>query len=383
MLYEPFDLRKNDKYPEGSNLRYILHQPHERIECNIKKHFMAQDEGIDIDILSQIFTDTYNAPEVYTSYIPDIYISPKAKGLPRYFGFFFNKYYLFNFINDTAKEKFEKLGIFKVNGELIDLDLDNIQPVFIPGKSVWLFTFSNIDHLYRECLPSLLTLKESGEDFSKLTFITPFINSEIIALLEVLGVARNNIIQVEDRWLKCEELIIPCFGSFGHLHTPTTYYLKFANYLCEVLQNHSLKNIGSYKRLYISRKNANMRRLLNEDVIVSDLEQRGFKIIDPGDYSKIEQIIMFRNAEVVVGMHGMGLANLCFSKHTKLLLEIMSINLNKVSYFRTAQLQQSRYAAYYVSTLGQEYALPSDKFGDIIINKTKFLSFLDQNLNLL
>lgn len=66
------------------------------------------------------------------------------------------------------------------------------------------------------------------------------------------------------------------------------------------------------KRVYISRKNARQRRIVNEIELTKLLDQAGFTLIHLEKLSLSKQIAIFANAEIVIGPHGAGLANIAF-----------------------------------------------------------------------
>lgn len=72
------------------------------------------------------------------------------------------------------------------------------------------------------------------------------------------------------------------------------------------------------KRLYISRKDASSRNLVNEDEVIAVLEQYDFESIELSKFNFLEKIALFQHAECVVGLTGAGLTNTMFcDKGTK------------------------------------------------------------------
>jgi hypothetical protein len=67
------------------------------------------------------------------------------------------------------------------------------------------------------------------------------------------------------------------------------------------------------RRLYVTRRLATMRRILNEDELVAGLRSRGFEPIALEKLSLAEQYHGFATAEAVVAPHGAGLTNLVHS----------------------------------------------------------------------
>lgn len=70
--------------------------------------------------------------------------------------------------------------------------------------------------------------------------------------------------------------------------------------------------LPSGRRLYIERANAANRHVPNEPDLASALEGRGFERIRPEELTLSEQIRLFADAGIVVGMLGAGLANIAW-----------------------------------------------------------------------
>jgi len=90
------------------------------------------------------------------------------------------------------------------------------------------------------------------------------------------------------------------------------------------------------KRLYISRKTAIRRKILNEDQVERLLKNFGFEIICLEDYNFEEQIQMFSHSEIVIGIHGAGLANMIFLPKDCFVLELQRRLTWSTCYFRLA-----------------------------------------------
>jgi hypothetical protein len=66
------------------------------------------------------------------------------------------------------------------------------------------------------------------------------------------------------------------------------------------------------ERLFITRANAQRRRVVNEADVTACLHSHGFRAVDPGTLSFRQQVELFADAAVVVGPHGAGLTNAAF-----------------------------------------------------------------------
>ncbi|MEM9771009.1 MAG: tetratricopeptide repeat protein, partial [Cyanobacteria bacterium P01_D01_bin.73] len=80
------------------------------------------------------------------------------------------------------------------------------------------------------------------------------------------------------------------------------------------------------KRLYLHRRGAKYRQVLNGDALADLLDKRGFEAFDPGQFTVQEQAKTFAAAEVVVAVHGAALTNLVFCKPGTTVVEIFGPN---------------------------------------------------------
>lgn len=81
-------------------------------------------------------------------------------------------------------------------------------------------------------------------------------------------------------------------------------------------------NLECRERVYISRRSATRRRVLNEEAVISLLSKHGFKSYELENFSLQDQISIMKNAKVVIGIHGAGLTNLLFCKKRTKVLEL-------------------------------------------------------------
>ena len=70
--------------------------------------------------------------------------------------------------------------------------------------------------------------------------------------------------------------------------------------------------------------------LINENEVKNFLINKGFKSIILGNLHFSDQIKIFNNAEIIIGLHGAGFANMCFCKPGTKIIEIKSNKTQKV-----------------------------------------------------
>jgi capsular polysaccharide biosynthesis protein len=69
---------------------------------------------------------------------------------------------------------------------------------------------------------------------------------------------------------------------------------------------------GSNRRLFVGRRDARTRQLLNDDETFAQLEPLGFERFSPGHEPFTEQVRAFAGAELVVAVGGAALTNMVF-----------------------------------------------------------------------
>ena len=92
-------------------------------------------------------------------------------------------------------------------------------------------------------------------------------------------------------------------------------------------------SLTSKRRLLVSRADAQVRRLVDESDVSALLSKLGFEVYVPGRHTFEEQAEAFRNAELIVGMHGAGLTNMLFASDAKV-VEILPSNYPGLNHFR-------------------------------------------------
>jgi len=88
------------------------------------------------------------------------------------------------------------------------------------------------------------------------------------------------------------------------------------------------------ERLYISRRKANRRKVLNEEAVEQLLAACGFQLLCFEDYTFEEQVRLCAQAKVLVGIHGAGLANMVFLPQQATVIEFRKFD-NGENYFFT------------------------------------------------
>jgi capsular polysaccharide biosynthesis protein len=151
--------------------------------------------------------------------------------------------------------------------------------------------------------------------------------------LEILGVAKARIVAAEKfPHLYADMLLVPSL-PFPPLPAPPSVWRLpvVSSEACGFLQSKLLPSAkarfgsewnGSLQRkIFIQRRGA--RSIWNESMLNQLLLDNGFQLVTMEDLTFGEQIRLFCHADVVVGVHGAGLANIVFCRPGTRVVELM------------------------------------------------------------
>lgn len=179
-------------------------------------------------------------------------------------------------------------------------------------------------------------------------FLVPELSHHFqLATLDLLNLSRSKLISSDATpHLRAENLIVTEHPNPNPSNLPRWIvdWLR-AKFLPEASKLKETLNQGFNSRIYIERGDSvNKRRLLNEAEVVDFLENSGFSSYRLSQLSVLEQICLFSNAEIVVGVHGAGFANLAFSPRKAKVLEIFSKDYQPRMYERISSCNGLHYA---------------------------------------
>jgi capsular polysaccharide biosynthesis protein len=78
------------------------------------------------------------------------------------------------------------------------------------------------------------------------------------------------------------------------------------------------------EKIYITRRKASRRKIINEVDIIDVVESLDFIVMDCDDRSVRDQVNIFSKAKILCSIHGAGLANMLFMQPDSKILEIRS-----------------------------------------------------------
>ena len=101
------------------------------------------------------------------------------------------------------------------------------------------------------------------------------------------------------------------------------------------INNEINDNLNLPKKIYIDRSDSSsntrdLRLIINENEVKSFLKNNGFEFLKLGNLHFKDQVKIFHNAEIIVGLHGGGFSNLCFCKPGTRVIELKNTTDRKV-----------------------------------------------------
>ena len=123
------------------------------------------------------------------------------------------------------------------------------------------------------------------------------------------------------------------------------------------------------RQLYISRGDAERRRIVNEAELIAALEGRGFVTAQLAKIPIEEQVGLFRNAEIVVAPHGMGLTHIAMGKHLGRVIELFHPEAGTDAYAsvaRSAGMQYDHVLGQGIPATHSNFSVSTDRVLDLL-----------------
>ncbi|RTQ94287.1 glycosyltransferase family 61 protein [Lysinibacillus telephonicus] len=181
----------------------------------------------------------------------------------------------------------------------------------------------NYFHWMFEELPRFMLLKylDIVPDF----YLSSFSGEEYqVETLKLIGVDLEKILpssaSSEIFYLKAKKLIVPYnpANDFGYIPS------WIVNFLENLFSKELLQDFNSPRKIYISREDAKVRRIVNEDECIGNLIKLGYKKVTLSNYTVLEKAKLFYNATHIISPYGAALANLVFCRNNTRIIEIVN-----------------------------------------------------------
>jgi hypothetical protein len=141
------------------------------------------------------------------------------------------------------------------------------------------------------------------------------------------------------------------------------------------LYKHLCTGSDTPKKIYISRRKAQGRRVLNEEDLIEDFRSHGISTYVLEDMTFEDCIRLFHESHLVIGPHGAGLSFAAFCKPGTVLLEINKPDQNQIHFSFLAAECRLKYMRFIDLTCVPNPSHPNENYD---VNKNELMTMIDE-----
>lgn len=231
----------------------------------------------------------------------------------------------------------------------------------VPGKVAVItqFPFDNYFHWLTEVLARLALLEIQGIEYDWL--YVPQNNKYMKTSLSLWGIDSQKILSPDENSIICaDEIILPSLTthvSFGNALFAAYVHPELLKYVRNKLLAQTLlkfSHLAFPSKVFISRKDAPIRNIINEDEVFQEFEKHGFVRYQLSQLSVPEQIMLFHNAKIIVSPQGTSTANIIFCTPKTKIIELFQ-GLNDCTFWYISQILNLDYTPVATTTFITDY----------------------------
>ncbi|MDD6486796.1 MAG: glycosyltransferase family 61 protein [Spirochaetales bacterium] len=261
-----------------------------------------------------------------------------------------------NPITGSSLKRFRK--IISIDGTVANMSLSGLE--------------NNYYHFLVEFSARLFMLKELNinPDY----YIYPMNTAFQKEFLSNFNIDSRKLISLDEgTWIQAKKIIAPALiNNWNFVQYRDVVHFKkqfLPSWIDRVYKDFRAHTLGN-KRIYISRKLAKFRKVINEDIIIDFLKQKNFEIHYLENYTVQQQIELFNKCSVLIAPHGAGLINMCYSAPGIKILELFPKYYHDNSFMLQSVMLKNNYN-YLICDTENTAVHPQQE--DIIINEQTFI----------
>ena len=342
---------KADFFNPGANNLYLKMHEASQFECAAPLNLATSPDAdlVRNTPVTHRYAETHGADEVFIATLGQARIATPYAFIFNQNGVLFNEsYHNRSMISMTIErmEHFIKVDLnIAIKEDAFEVPINTVRLDWPPKKieqpcvlltSPWC---EGYHHWILETLPRLWALDEFKELRDLPVVIPAWAKQYHLDSLKAFGISEDRILKFDGGTWDFERLYVPSFlGPGGHSKRQIDWVRGRLRQAFGVEQ----KGPGE-KKIYVSRRDAATRRLINEDAILPILEKNGFEIIAPGELTLADQVTKFSDAGVIVGVAGSGLTNFAFAEPGCTLIEFHPADYINLAYWFMANAVGHKY----------------------------------------
>jgi capsular polysaccharide biosynthesis protein len=248
------------------------------------------------------------------------------------------------------------------------------------GPFVLLGGSTNYYHWMIDYLPRLQVLLPEEAPWAGLPYL---VNADLapfqIETLKRAGLDESRLVRLPAAPVaaRCDRLFAAPIGAVAQIVRPTALEWLRRLYPLPVRWT----GIAPAKRVYISRQDAGLRRVVNEDEITAHLKTLGFRILLPSGLSVARQAQALARAEIIVGPHGAGLTNMVFAPKGAFVIEMSAGSRRHLGFMEAlARACGHRYARLPCAThpSADQKGRVNDEDQDMLVSKDALAALIER-----
>tara|TARA_B110000971_G_C20004622_1_gene498489 strand:+ start:895 stop:1989 length:1095 start_codon:yes stop_codon:yes gene_type:complete len=203
----------------------------------------------------------------------------------------------------------------------------------------------NYHHWLYDVLPRIAILENTKNFTTPDYYLVPSLKHPYQRqTLEKLNIPFSKILDSRKyKHLYCDKLIVTDH-PYVFNNNPTQSILNIPQWIIYWLkvkfEDNELKSDKFSKKIYIDRVDSRNRRerfIINNKEVKECLKKLGFQTVVLSEHPFTTQVEIFKNSELIVGLHGSGLSNVLFSKPGTKVIELQSLSAGDI--YRNLSLQ--------------------------------------------
>lgn len=240
----------------------------------------------------------------------------------------------------------------------------------------------NYFHWLFDVLPRIAIFEKAKVKIKNLKLLLPSLKLNYqIQTLKALEIKEKNCLDVSKYKHSYIKSLIVTDHPYVANNNPTKSILNIPLWIILWLRKKflkkKLKKFKFYKKIYIDRsdsKFSDKRKIINENEIKNYLIKNNFTSIVLSEYSFEQQVQIFNNAKIIIGLHGAGFANIIFSNPGTNIIELQSVQSGNV----LKNLSKKCNLRYYKITSNHKSNEYENLHGKILINIKSIKKKLNQ-----
>lgn len=140
--------------------------------------------------------------------------------------------------------------------------------------------------------------------------------------IDILLIANDEYIRFEKAYAPKSYLVLDDQPTFGVRETFNYDLTRIERLRSMFLEMADIKTESFGSKIYV-RRNSEHRLIEGESELFKELIDKGFNVLDLSEFTFLEQVRIFNNAEVIIGLAGAAWANLVFCSKTSRVLSLV------------------------------------------------------------